>query len=88
MEPLEAVRDMLRDRTLRDFPDKDSIGGPPQMMKVFPYSQMALFAFRWSDSDEAIRPFLNGRPCLDYEKLDILCLDPDTLEATYMGDQK
>jgi hypothetical protein len=88
MEPFEAVRDMLRDRNLRDFPDKDSIGGPPQMMKVFQYSQTASFAFRWPDSDETIRPFLNGRPCVDYEKLDILCLDPDTFEATYMGDQK
>lgn len=55
------------------------------MMKVFQYSQTASFAFRWPDCDGTIRPFLNRRPCLDYEKLDILCLDPDTLEATYMG---
>lgn len=88
MEPFEAVRDMLRDRNLRDLPDKDSIGGPPQMMKVFQYSQTASFAFKWPDSEETIRPFLNGRPCLDYEKLAILCLDPDTFEATYMGEQK
>ena len=88
MEPFEAVRDMLRDRSLRDFPDKDSIGGPPQMMKVFQYSQTASFAFWWPDSDNEMRPFLSGRPCLDYERLDILCLDPDTFNATYMGGQK
>jgi hypothetical protein len=88
MEPLEAIRDLLRNRDLRNPPDKDSIGGPPQMMKVFQYSQTASFAFMWPDSDGAIRPFLNGRPCLDYENLDIVCLDPDTFDAVYMGGGK
>jgi hypothetical protein len=37
MEPFEAIRDLLRNRDWRHLPDKDSIGGPPQMMKVFQY---------------------------------------------------
>jgi hypothetical protein len=88
MEPFEAIRDLLRNREWRNLPDMDSIGGPPQMMKVLQYSQTASFAFMWPDSDGTIRPFLNGRPCLDYENLDVLCLDPDSFEAAYMGGGK
>jgi hypothetical protein len=88
MEPFEAIRDLLRNREWRSLPDRDSIGGAPQMMKVFQYCQTASFAFMWPDSDGTTRPFLNGRPCLDYENLDIMCLDPDTFEGVYMGGGK
>jgi|GEM_PF-539445 len=88
MEPFEVIRELLRNRNLRGLPDRDSIGGAPQLMKVFQYCQTASFAVRWPDSDGTIRPFLNGRPCLDYENLDILCLDPDTFQANYLGNQQ
>jgi hypothetical protein len=85
MEPFEAVRDLLRNRRWRDLPDRDSIGGAPQMMKIFQYSQSASFAIFWPDSKGKRRPYLHGRPCLDYENLNIMCLDPDTFKGVYLG---
>jgi hypothetical protein len=52
MEPFEAVRDLLRNPSWRNSPDSDSIGGPPQMMKVFQYLQTASFAFSLPCSPE------------------------------------
>jgi hypothetical protein len=85
MEPFEAVRDLLRNRSWRNLPDRDSIGGAPQVMKIFQYSQSASFAIFWPDIDGQPRPYLHGRPCLDYENLNIVCLDPDTFEGVYLG---
>ena len=86
MEPFEAVRDLLRNRAWRNLPDRDSIGGAPQMMKVFQYCQTASFAFMWPSDDGKLRAYLNGRPCLDYENLNVVCLDPDSFQSVYLGE--
>lgn len=73
MEPFEVVRDMLRD------PNRSqTIGGPPQVVKVFQYLRSAPFAVYWPSKAEGI-PYLHGRPVLAYEALDKQVIDPDTL---------
>jgi hypothetical protein len=86
MEPFEVVRDMLRDGRLRVPPFGTSIGGAPQIMKVFQYSRTASFAVFWPDRNGV--PHLHGRPCLSYENIDRVCFDPDTLHSVHLGSQK
>lgn len=74
MEPFEVVRDMLRDCS-----HSPSIGGPPQVVKVFQYLRTASFAVYWPNKVKGT-PFLHGRPILEYESLDKHVIDPDTLE--------
>ena len=74
MEPFEVVRDMLRD------PDRSpTIGGAPQVVRVFQYLRSAPFAVYWPDKKCGV-PFIQGRPILGYEALDKQVIDPDTLE--------
>jgi len=74
MQPFEVVRDMLRDPG-----HAESIGGAPQVVKVFQYMRTASFGVFWPDKKAGV-PHLHGRPCLDYEALDKQIIDPDTLE--------
>lgn len=74
MEPLEVLRDMLRDRTF------DMIGGAPQIMKVYKYASCRPYAVFWPDR-ESKQVNLLGRPLLDYELSDYFVLDTDTLET-------
>jgi hypothetical protein len=74
MQPFEVVRDMLRDSG-----HAESIGGAPQVVKVFQYMRTASFGVFWPDKKTGV-PHLHGRPCLDYEALDKQIIDPDTLE--------
>lgn len=72
-EPFEVIRDMLRDPK-----HSETIGGAPQVVKVYQYFQTAPFAIDWPDrlSGQVV---LQGRPCLGYERIDRWILDPDTL---------
>jgi hypothetical protein len=74
MEPFEVVRDMLRD-PLRS----STIGGAPQVVKVFQYLRSAPFAVYWPNKQSGI-PYLQGRPVRGYEALDKQAIDPDTLD--------
>jgi hypothetical protein len=76
MEPFEVVRDMLRDRDR-----SPSIGGAPQLVKVFQYLRSASFAVYWPDKESGV-PHLHGRPVLPYEAWDKHVIDPDTLKET------
>jgi hypothetical protein len=74
MEPLEVLRDMLRE------PAFHLIGGAPQMMKVYKYSNFQPYAVFWPDkAAETIN--LLGRPLLDYEQSAYLVLDTDTMKT-------
>lgn len=73
MEPFEVVRDMLRDSK-----HAETIGGAPQIIKVYQYLQTGTFVIYWPDKKSGIL-HLQGRPCLAYERVDKLALDPDTL---------
>lgn len=72
-EPFEVVRDMLR-----DINKSETIGGAPQVVKVYQYMQTATFGVYWPTRVEG-KVFLQGRPCLGYERMDRWVLDPDTL---------
>lgn len=74
-EPFEVVRDMLRDTS-----KSETIGGAPQVVKVYQYMQTAPFGVYWPDRNEG-KVFLQGRPCLGYERIDRWVLDPDTLQT-------
>lgn len=73
MEPFEVIRDMLRSAG-----PHDSIGGAPQMAKVNQYLYATTIAVYWP-SKAAGTPSLQGRPIMDFEKVDRWILDPDTL---------
>jgi hypothetical protein len=73
MEPFEVIRDMLRDPN-----HSETIGGAPQVVKVYQYMRTAPLGVYWpSKADGAVH--LLGRACLPYERVDRWVLDPDTL---------
>ena len=69
MEPFAVLRDLLRESKFR------SIGGAPQVVKIYPNSNSAPFGVRWPDASGNIHYF--GRPLLDYEQLHWGEIDPD-----------
>lgn len=78
LEPFEVVRDMLRD------PGRsDTIGGPPQLIRVFQYMKSAPVGVFWPEKMDGNATIL-GRPVLSYENVDFWILDPDSLEFTNM----
>jgi len=74
MEPLEVLRDMLRDASF------DLIGGAPQIMKVYKYCSFQPYAVFWPNK-AAAKVNLLGRPLLDYEQSGYLVLDTDTMQT-------
>jgi hypothetical protein len=74
-EPFEVIRDMLR------APGRSqSIGGAPQIMKVYQYMQVGPLAVYWPNR-AAGTAYLRGRPKLGYENLDTWIFDPDELRS-------
>jgi hypothetical protein len=69
MEPFEVLRDMIRSG---DYP---SVGGAPQVAKVYKYMQTQFFAVRWPDGNGI--PHALGRPALSYESFEAPIIDPD-----------
>jgi hypothetical protein len=76
LQPFEVVRDMLRDPL-----HPESIGGAPQIVKVYQYMHSAALAVYWPRRKDGV--YLQGRPCLGYERIDNWVLDPDTLESEH-----
>jgi hypothetical protein len=74
MEPFEVVRDMLRDQR-----HSETIGGAPQLVKVYQYMKSSLFGVYWPDRNGTIH--LQGRPCLGYERIDQWVIDPDSTRS-------
>lgn len=74
MEPLEVLRDMLRESSF------DQVGGAPQIMKVYKYSSTNPYAVFWPNKAAATVNLI-GRPLLDYERSEYLVLDTDTMET-------
>jgi hypothetical protein len=75
-EPFEVVRDMLRDPH-----HSETIGGAPQIVKVYQYMDAAPLGVYWPKKSDGI-VHLQGRPCLGYERIDRFVLDPDTLRSS------
>lgn len=68
MEPLSILSRLLKDAT-----SNDSIGGPPQLVRVTQHMNTRPFCIRWNDEDT-----LFGRPLFDYENTDYWIVDPLT----------
>ena len=74
MEPLEVLRDMLRDG------GHPHIGGAPQLVKIYRHLNCLPIAVAWPDKNSGKVTEL-GRPYLDYEIPRWPVLDPDTLKT-------
>ena len=74
MEPLEVLRDMLRDSSF------DLIGGGPQVMKIYKYCNYQPYGIFGPNKESATISLL-GRPLLDYEQSTYLVLDTDTMKT-------
>ncbi|HWE84595.1 MAG TPA: hypothetical protein VG267_06600 [Terracidiphilus sp.] len=71
MEPFDILIDMLRDPE-----HSPTIGGAPQLIKVYQYMKAVSFPIYWPNKESG-RFFLQGRPCVGYEHLDTKIVDPD-----------
>jgi hypothetical protein len=74
MEPLEVLRDMIRDG------NHPLIGGAPQVLKIYEFMNTQPFALFWPNRQSG-KITLLGRPLLAYEITSRLVLDPDTLQT-------
>lgn len=72
MEPLDVIVDLLREG------NHESVGGPPQLIKVYRHMQSAAFVVPWREQgDQDSRRTLLGRRLLDYEASDAPVVDLD-----------
>lgn len=74
--PFEIVRDMLRDPA-----HAETIGGAPQIIKVYQYMDSAPLGVLWPDAATG-QVYLQGRQTLGYERTDRFVLDPDTFDSS------
>lgn len=74
MEPFEALVSLLRTAG-----DRDSVGGPPQFVKVYQHANALPVPILWPDRSVGQVSVL-GRVLLNYEHIDDWALDPDTLQ--------
>ena len=80
MEPFEIIRDMLR---LHASDPRATIGGPPQLIKIYQYIHTQPFGVYWPNKKSSQVSIL-GRSLLDYERPSYPILDPDKLIATHL----
>lgn len=79
-EPFEVLRDMLRYES-KGFRGKTStIGGPPQVLKIYQHQNSKIFGIHWPDITCDV--YIAGRRILSYETPSVWILDPDKL-VTY-----
>lgn len=76
MEPFCVMVGMRRDPAR-----SHTIGGAPQLAKIYQYMAAVSFPLYWPNK-AAGSIYLQGRPCLGYEHLDVKTVDPDTLCPT------
>lgn len=69
MEPWEVLVELIRSG------NHDTLGGPPQLAKVYRHMNSEIFAVRWPDRDGDIT--LTGRTLLSYERTDARAIAPD-----------
>ncbi len=80
-EPLEILRDILR-----ECAPKDTVGGAPQLMKVFQHMNTRLRGVYWKHGRKPRIPHYGGRPLLSYERAEGLWVfDPDSLTTERLG---
>lgn len=69
MEPFEVLRDIIRDE------QHPTVGGPPQVAKVYKFARTQPFGVLWPDSRGRVAAF--GREGLHYESFSAPTIDPD-----------
>jgi len=74
MEPFEVLRDIIRSGM---FP---SVGGAPQVVKVYEHMNVHPFGVHWPDKSGGMVTLL-GRPLMAYEKPPSGIIDPDAPQA-------
>lgn len=84
MEPLEVIRDLLRNPAERKPVNSQTIGGPPQVLRVSQSAQAASLAVFWKVKGKR-QLHLQGRPCLSYEILNTYSIDPEDMKIEYLG---
>jgi len=77
MEPFEVLRELLRKSG-----KNETIGGAPQVIKVYQHMNCRPFGVYWTDQNGQTQVTLFGRPLMGYENMDYWVLDPDTLKTT------
>lgn len=70
MEPFEVLRDIIRSA---EFP---SVGGPPQVVKIYQHMNALPFGVYWPTKNEGQVTVL-GRPLMPYETTSWGVIDPD-----------
>jgi hypothetical protein len=73
MQPFEVLCDMIKSGQY------ERIGGAPQLFKIYQSMTSRPYAVFWP-SRASGKVTLLGRPLLDYEKMESLIVDPDSLE--------
>lgn len=85
-EPFEVIRDMLRkvDDNITLY-KSDSIGGAPQVLKIYEHLSSKYLAVEWNISNQRDGNgiYICGRKILGYEKSSIWILDPETLTTRH-----
>jgi hypothetical protein len=70
LEPLQSLC-----RLLANAKDSDTIGGPPQLIRITQHMNTRPLCVRWNDEDTLL-----GRRLFDYENTDYWIVDPTTLK--------
>lgn len=78
MEPFEVLRDIVRAESF------SSVGGPPQMVKIYEHMNVRVVPIFWPNRASEIATIL-GRPLMAYEKPSSTPLDPDEPLRTSKG---
>jgi hypothetical protein len=70
MEPFEVLRDIIRSEAV------PSVGGPPQVVKLYEHMNAIPFGVYWPNRDSCQVTIL-GRPLMSYEATSWRVIDPD-----------
>lgn len=72
MEPFEVLRDIIRSEQY------DDVGGPPQIVKIYPHGNSQPFAVKWAMPFDRTTTVL-GRPLFPKEQTGVPLIDPDAI---------
>jgi hypothetical protein len=83
-EPFEVISGMLKDAQIGDSYKYSSIGGAPQVLKIYEFLSSCMFAVKWKNrEDEEPINYVAGRRPLGFEMPDVWVLDPNTLRTSH-----
>ncbi|MBL0517520.1 hypothetical protein [Aeromonas caviae] len=83
-EPFEAICSMLKDAQVGNEYKYSTIGGAPQILKIYEFLSSSHFAVKWKnhDDDEPVS-YVSGRKTLGFETPDLWVFDPETLTTSH-----